>query len=58
MTTRQVRRAFELVRAKKFADYIANPAPKDCNPGGWITVPQNVRIEDVVMWHNREAQAA
>ena len=53
MSRRQLRRAFELIRARRFLRRL-NMGPH--RPGGWTFVPSDVRLEDVVMWQTRGTQ--
>lgn len=48
---RRVRRARQLIEARRFHRY-TKTAPQ--TPGGWIALPESVRMQDVVFWFQRE----
>ena len=49
MNKRIVRRAFELVRAKRFLEVLYTQK-EIAAPGAWTPIPDDVKMQDVGMW--------
>lgn len=49
--SRVIRRAFQLVRARRFMKHATIPPQL---PGAMVVLPDGVRMQDVIFWFNRE----